>query len=303
MKTTLCIPTFNAAKTAESFIGALRGQTRQPDELLVIDSESDDNTVAFFREAGAIVKTISHDSFNHGNTRQLAVEQAADADILLFMTQDAILASTDSISNLIACFDNEKVGAVYARQLPAANASPIAAHARLFNYPAVSSTKSNKDISRLGIKSVFISNSFAAYRRSALEAVCGFPKDIIFGEDTYVAAKMLQAGWDIAYSAEATCYHSHNYSFREEFRRYFDIGVFHLREKWFLGFLGKAEGEGKRFAISEMKYLLRNSPWDIPSALLRTVLKYVGYKLGKMENRLLVDINKKLSMNKNYWKR
>ena len=89
-------------------------------------------------------------------------------------------------------------------------------------------------ISSIGIKAAFLSNSFAAYRRSALESVGGFPSDTIFGEDTFAAAKMLLNGWKIAYSAEATVYHSHNLTFIEEFRRYFDIGVFHSREKWFM---------------------------------------------------------------------
>jgi rhamnosyltransferase len=59
----------------------------------------------------------------------------------------------------------------------------------------------------LGIKSIFISNSFAAYRRSALLAVGGFRKDVIFGEDTVTAARLLLSGYQVAYSAQACVYH------------------------------------------------------------------------------------------------
>ncbi len=186
---------------------------------------------------------ISRSSFNHGRTRQLAADLCPEADIIIYMTQDAILASPDSVKNILTGFNDEKVGAVCGRQLPYPDASPIAAHARLFNYPAVSSVKSKDDIKRIGIKAAFLSNSFAAYRRTALMDVGGFPSNIIFGEDTYVAARMLLAGWKVAYAAEATCYHSHNYRIVEEFRRYFDIGIFHSQEKWFISLLGKAEGE------------------------------------------------------------
>lgn len=131
--------------------------------------------------------------------------------------------------------------------------------------------------------------------------VGGFPSNIIFGEDTYVAARMLLAGWKVAYTADATCYHSHDYTIMEEFRRYFDIGVFHSQEKWFIDLLGKAEDEGTKFVLSEQKYLLKKAPWLIPSAILRTVVKLMGYRLGQLEYQLPRQMVKKCSMNKGYW--
>jgi len=302
LKTVLCIPTLNAAETVDEFLSTLKVQTHQPDVLLIIDSESCDGTDVTLRNAGAVVHVIARDTFGHGRTRQLAVEKADKADIVIFMTQDAILARPDSIERLLGCFTDENVGMAYGRQLPSPMATHIAAHARLFNYPENSMVRSKSDISTLGIKAAFCSNTFAAYRLSALDTVEGFPPHVIFGEDTIVAAKMLQNGWGIAYCSEAMVYHSHNYSYCEEFRRYFDIGVFHSQEKWFLESLGTADREGKRYLISEMKYLLKHSPCQIPSAMLRTILKYVGYKLGRMESRLSVSVKKMLSMNKAYWK-
>jgi rhamnosyltransferase len=302
LKIALCIPTLNAAATLEPLVSALKSQTRQPDVFLVIDSGSIDNSPSGFQAAGARLHLIPRGEFNHGGTRQIAVAMVPDAEIIVFLTQDAILADCRAMEHLLACFEDEKVGVAYGRQLPNEDATPIAAHARLFNYPSESSIKTLSDRSRLGIKTAFISNSFAAYRRSALMSIGGFPSDAILSEDTYVATKMLQDGWKIAYCAEAQAYHSHNYSIIEECRRYFDIGVFHSRETWFMKALGKAEGEGKRFVVSEMKYLLKQSPWHIPSALLRTFFKYLGYKLGWLESRIPVGVKKKLSMNRGYWK-
>ncbi len=87
----------------------------------------------------------------------------------------------------------------------------------------------------------------------------------------------------------------------EEFRRYFDIGVFHSRESWFIQKLGKPDGEGKKFVISEMRYLLKHAPWAIPSAAVRTGMKLVGYKMGMREQGILLNLKQKLSMNKGYW--
>jgi len=301
LKYIITLVTYNGGDILSKCFDRIYANSVGPDSILVIDSSSSDGSFEHALSRGCTVKKIRKIDFNHGDTRQLALSICPVADIIIYMTQDSILASPDSVKNILTPFKDEKVGAVCGRQLPYPDASPIAAHARLFNYPDVSSVKSNDDIKRIGIKAAFLSNSFAAYRRTALMDVGGFPSDIIFGEDTCVAARMLLAGWKVAYAAEASCYHSHNYSIAEEFRRYFDIGIFHSQEKWFIDLLGKAEGEGKKFVLSEFKYLLKKAPWLIPSAMLRTVLKLMGYRLGQMGHKLPSQIVKRLSMNKGYW--
>jgi rhamnosyltransferase len=300
-KIALIVPTLNAGVGFRRFLEAVKSQTLQPDVMLVLDSESTDGTATMAEEVGFTVIRVTRQEFDHGTTRQLGVDMSHGAEIVIFLTQDVILAGPDSFARLIDSFDDEKNGAVYGRQLPHADASPIAAHARLFNYTAESSIKSQNDIPSLGIKAAFVSNSFAAYRRTALLEVGGFPSDVLFGEDTYVVAKMLDANWKVVYSAEATCYHSHNYSIMAEFRRYFDIGVFHFREKWFIELLGKPEGEGKKFVISEMRYLFQNAPLFIPSVIVRSGLKLLGYKLGQREHVIPLWLKRKLSMNEGYW--
>lgn len=114
-------------------------------------------------------------------------------------------------------------------------------------------------------------------------SVGGFPADVIFGEDMCVAARMILAGWKIAYRPDAQVYHSHDYGMWQEFRRYFDIGVMLAREPWLLDTFGKPEGEGARFVRSETAYLLRHAPLLVPSAWWRTLLKLAGFRIGKAE--------------------
>lgn len=301
MKYALCIPTRNALSHAERLLEALSNQSFADYDCLVIDSSSSDGSADLFKAANYRVHTIPATEFNHGATRNLAMDLCPEAEFIIFMTQDAILASTDSLQRLLDAFADPLVGAAYGRQLPATDATPIAAHARLFNYPPQSYVRDKSDIPRYGIKTAFLSNSFAAYRRSALKEVGGFPPTVILSEDTMVAARMLQVGWKLAYCAEATCFHSHNYSMTREFQRYFDIGVFHGREPWYLEALGTAEGEGFRFVRSELHYLRKKSPFLIPSALLRTLFKFCGYKLGRMERFLPTLVKQRLSMNNGYW--
>ena len=154
----------------------------------------------------------------------------------------------------------------------------------------------------LGIRTAFVSNSFAAYRRSALEAVGGFPSRCIVSEDTFVATRMLLAGWKIAYRADAKVYHSHCYNYAQEFQRYFDIGVFHAREPWVMKNLGGAEGEGRRFWSSEMRFLVNRAPHLILSACLRTVIKYLGFRVGLSEKYLPLPLKRRLSMQESFWR-
>ena len=303
IKVGLIVPTLNAGSLWKFWLKAFEQQTRKPDCLLVIDSSSRDDTLTLAYAQGFEVQVVAKSAFNHGGTRQFGVDKLSAMDIIIFLTQDALLASPDAIECLLATFADEQVGAAYGRQLPHHNAKPIAAHARLFNYPAKSRLRSLEDRTRFGIKTVFISNSFAAYRRSALMQAGGFPVNTIMNEDTYVAGKMLVAGWKIAYCADAQVFHSHDYSFLDEFKRYFDIGVFHSHTSWLQQTFGGASGEGLRFVISEMRYLLKHAPWLIPSAVLRTGLKWLGYKLGRLHRRLPQALSRGLSLHKTYWLR
>ncbi|WP_404342599.1 glycosyltransferase [Vreelandella venusta] len=269
--------------------------------VLVVDSFSDDETANAAQQAGLEVLAIERHDFDHGGTRQRALWQLGDCDIVIFLTQDALLADADALNRLVAAFEDPHVGAAFGRQLPHQDATPIAAHARYFNYPPVSRVAGIEDISRLGIKTAFLSNSFAAYRREALLAAGGFPEGTILSEDMMAGARLLQQGWKLAYCADACVQHSHNYTLAAEFKRYFDIGVFHSQEQWLLAWLGKAEGEGKRFVLSEIRYLWRHAPWRLPEAAIRTLLKYAGYRLGKTENRLPLALKRRLSMHRGYW--
>lgn len=280
-KFSVIIPTYNPNEKFVELMNSLEMQTITTDSMIVIDSESAIDIRSKIKNPRVKIEKIAKKDFNHGATRQKGVEMAHDAEIIVFLTQDAILADEHALESLIRSFDDETIGAAYGRQLPHKDADCIAAHARLFNYPDSSRIKSMRDMNELGIKTAFISNSFAAYRRSVLCEVGGFPKHVILSEDTYVAAKMLLQGWKIAYCANAKVYHSHNYSLLQEYKRYFDIGAFHGEEVWIRELFGQAEGEGKKFVLSEIRHLIKSDKrYLFGSVLIRTVFKYLGYKLG-----------------------
>jgi rhamnosyltransferase len=296
------IPTYNASKHWPELEASLAFQGIPPQKVLIVDSTSVDSTRDLARRSGYRVVCIPKEEFGHGATRQLACGYLPEAEYLVFMTQDAVLDQPDSIERLCDSLSDLTVGLAFGRQIPRREAGPIERHARLFNYPMVSQVRTLGDRSELGIKATFCSNSFAVYRRSALEQVGGFPQDVLFGEDAYVAAKMLLAGWKVAYRADAAVVHSHTFTVWQEFQRYFDIGVHHHRESWLLEEFGHAGSEGARFVLSELRYLRTSRAVRlIPLAFLRSVTKLIAYRLGSIEHKLPLSLNRLLSMSPSFW--
>ncbi|KQM62014.1 rhamnosyltransferase [Sphingomonas sp. Leaf17] len=302
-RTVVVIPTLNAGSYLSRLIDGLQAQAIRPDQVLVIDSESTDDTCERFAAFGAKVVSYPRRNFNHGGTRAHAISLIPDAEYIVMMTQDAIPADGGTIRNLVRCFADPDVGMAYGRQLPRPGSRAIERFSRLFNYPAVSEVRSLADRARLGVKTTFCSNSFAAYRRVAYDDVGGFEHDAFFAEDQVVAGRMLLAGRKLAYAADACVHHSHDYTIKEEFRRYFDVGVFHLRNPWLRENFGAAEGEGIRYLRNEFAHLRQCEPASIPTSLVRTIAKYAGYRLGRVEASLPTRVKARLSMQPRYWRK
>jgi len=297
------VPTYNGGAVWRESARALReavAACRYPVEVRVVDSSSRDDSAEVARACGFEVQVIASGDFDHGGTRNAAA-LSCGAQVMVFLTQDAIVQGAAGLEALVAAFDDERVAVAYGRQLPHLDANPVAAHARSFNYRAVGYTSGRDDIPAMGIKAAFTSNAFSAYRLSVFRELGGFPERTILSEDMYFAARAVLAGYRVAYVAEAQARHSHNYTPMEEFRRYFDIGVFQREEAWIGREFGGAGGEGARFLQSELRYLLRQAPWWIPRAWVHDVLKILGYKLGKNYTRLPVRWRRWMSMNKKYW--
>ncbi|MGH2507281.1 MAG: glycosyltransferase family 2 protein, partial [Ktedonobacteraceae bacterium] len=192
------VPVLNGGAVWRSAAAALRVQAPAPAQVLVIDSGSTDESVLVAKEAGFSVTRIDKRHFDHGGTRQQAARALSGMDVVVFLTQDAVLETPATIASLVSAFDNPRVGAAYGRQLPRPGAGVLEAQARLCNYPPHAEMHCFEDRRQLGIKAAFASNSFAAYRRDTLLEVGGFPNRLILSEDMVVSAKMLMAGRIVA---------------------------------------------------------------------------------------------------------
>ena len=300
MNTSVIIPTYHAEKYLPELLEKLKNQTMSF-ELIIIDSSSADNTVTIARDYTENILIIPKIEFDHGGTRTKAVK-AASGDIIVFLTQDTLPYDIQAIEKILEPFEDLNVGAAYGRQIPYEDTSLFGKHLRNFNYTDTSYIRILKDKEQYGIKTAFLSDSFAAYRKSVLKKIGYFKDGLIVGEDSYAGAKIILNDYALAYCSEAKVYHSHTYTIIEEFKRYFDIGVFHKRESWILETFGKAEGEGGKYVRSEFNYLLgKHAYYRIPEFFIRNGMKYLGYKLGQNYKHLPLSLVKKLSMHHLWW--
>ena len=300
-KITIIIPTCNALHYLDRLLDKIRTQFLDDYELIIIDSSSKDNTVEVAKKYTNNVMVIPQNEFDHGGTRAKAA-QMAKGEILVYLTQDALPYDDCTIENLVDVFKDQNVAAAYGQQISYEDTNLFGKHLREFNYPDETIVRTKNDIRKYGIKTAQLSNSFAAYRKDTLLKLGNFKDGLILGEDVYTGAKMILEGYSLVYTDKAKVYHSHSYTILEEFRRYFDIGVFHQQEHWILDQFGKAEGEGMRYIKSEFKYLLDNGGWYlVPEFFVRNAMKYAGYKLGQRYKSIPKFLIPKLSMHHRWW--
>lgn len=246
------------------------------------------------------VKHLSKREFDHGHTRNKGVKLSG-ADVFIMMTQDAIPADAYLIERLLAGLGDERTAVAYARQLPGEDSGEIERYTRQFNYPDQSCVKIKEDLPRLGIKTFFCSNVCAAYKREVFDTLGGFVNRTIFNEDMLYAARAVEADYAIAYVAEARVYHSHNYTYRQQFHRNFDLGVSQAEHpEVFAAY--PSESEGIRLMKDTIAHLKEKGMSNkIPTVILQSGFKYAGYLCGKRYRSLPRRLVLAMSSNKEYW--
>lgn len=282
MKISVIIPTLNAGKYLFELLDKIYSQTLKPDEIIIIDSSSNDNTIEIASSfSDTKIIQINKSDFDHGKTRDIALRRS-EGDIVIFLTQDAIPANNELIANLVKPLSDTSIAVSTGRQLPKENASNIEKLVREFNYPNHSFVKSQKDIQILGIKAFFVSDACAAYNRKIYIELGGFDYPLKTNEDMFYAAKAIQNGYKVAYTAEAVVYHSHNFSILEQYRRNYIQGYEIERHKSLLSEV-KAENEGVKLVMYVSKNLLKNGHiFEFIYWCVECCARMLGNKIGKI---------------------
>jgi len=301
LSVSVIIPTRNAGSSFRNVLEYLWEQTVVPKEIIVMDSSSTDGTAELAASLGATVHVIDQAEYDHGGTRNQAAAYASGG-ILVFMTQDAMPNHVCMIENLIRpLIDTPVIACAYARQLAAPGAGLLEQMSRSYNYPKYPSIKSREDLPSLGLKTFFCSNVCSAIRKDIFNELGCFPEPVIFNEDMFFAAKCVNAGYKIAYASQAEVIHSHDYSFMQQFKRYFDNGVSISMDKWIQSHAAVGR-EGSRLVKLQLKEIARRRRWSLLHRLIMEAgAKYIGFQLG-LRHRMLPDaLCEKLSMHRKIW--
>lgn len=297
------IPAYHPGKEFATLIKRLEKQSVPIHRIIVMNTEESMWNKEWEKLSDAMeVHHLTKEEFDHGGTRARAAE-LSDADVMVFMTQDAMPADRELLAELLKALDQEEnIAAAYARQLPNAECSFVERYTRAFNYPDTSLVKTKADLDKYGIKTFFCSNVCAAYKKDIYEKQGGFVRRTIFNEDMIYAGGLIQAGYGIAYAAEARVIHSHNYNCMQQFHRNFDLGVSQAEHpEIFEGV--PSEGEGMRLVKKTLAYLIHSGRiWLIPGFALQCAGKYAGYLAGKKFRKLPKKFILWCTMSPNYWK-
>ena len=266
----ILLPTWNGADTLPGLLANLASQELDGEvEIVAFDSGSTDGTIQLLEQSDAKLFHIENSEFSHGGTRnRIAAE--AQGDYLVFLSQDVQPVGTDFLAELLKPFSDVRVAGVCARVLPFPGTDPLTARTVL-DLPEASSKSSSRDLDEIGpVWAVDVQDRLAYVRfnnvASAIRADVfrKFPfPEVAFGEDFAWAARVLTAGYRLAFTGACSVYHSHEYTPREAYKRYETDSSFHVAAHgWNMRPTLVSVARGVLFELlCDWKYIQRNG-WN-----------------------------------------
>ena len=296
----IVIPVLNAAPfLPELFAALLRQRPAPPAEIVLVDSGSTDGTAEVARQC-PLARVIPVPRFTHGGSRNLGIREAR-GEFVVLMTQDAVPKGDDWLRQLLAPFATPDVAAAFSRQQPRSDATPMERFFLETHFPAQEMIY-RLPAGRKGLlfqKDVFLSNVSAALRR---EIVLKYPFDetLIMSEDQQFARDVLLAGYAIVYAPSSVVTHSHNYTWSQAVRRYFD-SVYSLTKIFPHHDLSASAGMGTSYLRREAAMMFRRRPFWLPRYAAYVLAKTLGTVLGHFAEQLPLWFVRRVSLHSAYW--
>lgn len=298
------IPVKNGGEDLRRCLGGIAAQVVDDEvEVVVVDSGSGDGSAELAEASGARVHRIPPEAFNHGATRNLGASLAR-GDMLVFTSQDAHAEDERWLQRLTGPLGaDERVAGVYGRQIAHEDAKPPERFFLDFLYGSEPRVQRAARRAELSMETTLFSNANSAIRRSVLDAF-PFVEDIIMSEDQEWSQRVLLAGYTLVYEPRAAVRHSHPYTVRQAFRRFFDSGV--SAERAYLAGAKPSQAvlrrQAIRYAREEVDWLVRSGHlrW-LPFAAVYELAKFVGLQLGTRHRALPHALKVRFSAVPAYW--
>ena len=280
MKISIICPIYNGQEYIDKLHNNLLNQIIDYDNNLQISyvlTRSSDNSEEILKKLNCNYSMIDTKDYSHSKTREM-IASKVDGDIIVFISQDIKIKNNMWLQNLINPIINGECEASFSRQIGEDNS--IEKYTRERNYPSESRMVSKNDINKYQIRTFFYSDASSAVLSKVyweLNAYDG--KDMPTNEDMYFAYKLINAGYRIKYCADSEVYHSHRFTFKQLYKRYYDTGVFFKQNPYFLNY--KSNESGFDLAKYVFKRALEEKNIGVllrilPDFTVRFVAKYMG---------------------------
>ncbi len=280
MNVDIICPLYNAQKYINKLHFSINNQKEvNIKEIKYILTKGNDKTQEQLKALNANYVVIEKEEFSHSLTRQ-KIGYESNADILVFITQDIIIEDELWLHNLIKDIENGKCEAAYSRQI--CNNNSIEKYTREINYPDKSQYKTKEQIGEFQLQTFFFSDASSAIRRDKFIEVNGYDdKDLPTNEDMYIAYKLIMKGYTIKYCADSIVIHSHDFTLKELFNRYYITGKFFKCNKNFNKY------RVNNYGLNMAKYILKRALQEKNLKVLIRFLpdmaiRFIAMKLGKV---------------------
>ena len=178
-------------------------------EVIVVDSGSDDDTVAIAEEYGCRIARISPEEFSFGRSLNIGCELAR-GHVLVFVSGHCVPTSDTWLAELVAPVLDERCDYAYGRQT-GRDATKYSERRVFLKYYPVGSL--------LPQRGYFANNANAAIRRDVWEKH-RFDEGLTGLEDMELAKRLVQSGGHVGYVAQASVYHIHDETWGQVRNRY-----------------------------------------------------------------------------------
>lgn len=256
-----------------------------PYEIIVIDSGSRDGSVEFIKQISIIdgrlsLYEIPSEEFHHARTRNLGISLSR-SNIVVFLNGDAIPCDEHWLNNIVSPVINGEpagIAASYGKQVPRDDVD-ICNYCRMtFNYH---NNFKIKDINtKLSKAELYFFSSVNCCINTKMISAPVFNEKYPVYEDVTLSYKIISNGLRIAYCPDASVIHSHNFSYYDILRRYFDAGSIWKRIGIFLQNDHPINSDSKRFLKHSVKILKKRSIIEKLKFSGFLIFAGLGFKLG-----------------------
>ena len=222
---------------------------------------------------------IKKQEFSHSLSRE-KVAKNSTADILVFITQDVKIERDDWLEKIATPIANGEVEACYSRQL--CENYTLERYTRECNYPSGSVIKTKDDIEKLGLNTFFFSDASSAIKTDIFKKLNGYDgKDFPTNEDMYIAYKLITNGYKIKYCAASEVVHSHKFTLKQQYKRYYDTGKFFKQNEYLNKY--KVNKSGSKLAMYVLRRAWQEKNWRVLLNFIPNMTaRFIGMKVGKM---------------------